>query len=178
MYDCITALLTMTTPVLQPWNFNNNSLFGLPSPPAINNASHAVNVDFLQQQIAKHLEFRYLSAEVDENIVAGNILYIKQNGHLALGSNIDNEKSQIVGVALGNGSPGFAVTYSSFGCIFLNDWTNIIGSVTLVPGTDYFLDNAPGKITSNRPFAGYLLGVGKANSTNSLVINLQIKIQL
>lgn len=43
----------MTTPVLSPWDFNNHPIFGLPLPPAVNNKSHAVNVEFLQLELAK-----------------------------------------------------------------------------------------------------------------------------
>lgn len=56
----------MTTPVLQPWNFNNNALFGLPEPPATNNDSYAVRVADLKKALLDYVDLK------TAQIVGGN----------------------------------------------------------------------------------------------------------
>lgn len=120
------------------------------------------------------------SAEVEETIIAGQPIYVKQNGKLRLASAANNIESQVIGIALESREQGYSITYSAFGTVTLLDWTIAIGSVNLVSGCNYFLDNMRGRITNIAPItsASYLVYVGRAISSNILVLNIQPKIQL
>lgn len=111
--------------------------------------------------------------EVDEEVKIGQPVYAKQNGHLALASSLDNPRSKSIGVALENGSIGYAIAISSFGTITLQDWTNVVGNANLVPGLDYFLDSTAGKMTNVAPNNGYLVVIGRAVS--ELILSIQIQ---
>lgn len=121
---------------------------------------------------------KHISAECDANILVGQPLYLKSNKHLDLASNNNNHQSQLIGIATSNSNIGFTATYTSFGSVVLNDWTNIIGNVSLVPGLDYFLDNIPGKMTTVAPNSGYWVYCGRAVTDKCLVVDFQLKIQL
>jgi hypothetical protein len=59
----------------------------------------------------------------------------------------------------------------------LPDWTLATGASTLVPGATYFLGTA-GQITTTVPSSGYLVNLGVAKNTNTLMLNIQPIIKL
>ncbi len=62
----------MPTPVLHPWNFNNNHLYGLPEPPATNNDSYAVRVADLKKALLDYVDLK------TAQIIGGNKTFTGQ----------------------------------------------------------------------------------------------------
>lgn len=118
------------------------------------------------------------SAETDENVLTGQPVYLKSNGHLGLAGGFGISYS-CIGVAIGDFLPGFACQFKTLGAITLEDWTIVIGNKFLSPSQTYYLDaiNA-GRLTMIAPETGYLVVIGKALSTVALNIQIQPSIKL
>jgi hypothetical protein len=118
-------------------------------------------------------QFQRLIAEADENILIGQPLYLKQNGHLGLASGNENARSRICGLALSNTLIGHACSYTSFGNVQRNDWSAICSDVLLKTSQTYYLDANLGKITNIPPETGYLVEIGEAVNNNAIALNIK-----
>jgi hypothetical protein len=114
---------------------------------------------------------------VEEDVKAGQALYIKSNSKCGLADNIDNEKSNFVGLAKEDTDEGFVCDIINNSVLILDDWTIATNSEELSVGSDYYL-STNGKITKIAPNEGYVLRIGKAVKSNSLKIELELKIKL
>ena len=123
--------------------------------------------------------FQNPSAEADEDILLGQPLYLKQNGHLGLACGIDAMRSHVCGLALSSAEAGHACEYTNFGNIARSNWMDIIGYATLRVGQTYYLDaiNA-GKLTFIPPERGYLVEIAQAITSNAIALNISQSILL
>ena len=120
------------------------------------------------------------TAEADVAILAGQPLYIKPSGHAELARADAAATAAVAGFAVAAAEPGFTVNYVTEGKLTLADWTPLLGSAGLVPGTAYFLDAVAGRITAMAPQAPglYVVRVGRAASTLTLDIEIEPPVRL
>ena len=121
------------------------------------------------------------SAVADENIAIGQLLYMKSNGHVALARANAASTMKVCGFATTAVSSGFAVKYNTDGRLSIPDWTAIIGSASLTPGSDYYLSTATaGLMTAAAPTAtgSYVVRVGNVMSTVIFDIEIESSILL
>lgn len=120
----------------------------------------------------------FFSTIVDENIVQGTPVYLKATGNLGIAASME-EKFRVAGLMFQDTLSGTTGVYITQGKLELLDWTQITGTVTLVPGSQYFLHPiTEGKLTDTPPVAGFLVPVGQAQSTTELNIELQQTVRL
>jgi len=110
---------------------------------------------------------RLYTTEAGENIVAGAPLYLVATQ--VFHAQAIAVKYQVAGLALEYTLAGEQCDYFAEGSIELSDWTDVAGTVTLVTGSVYYLDNLfPGKITNIVPTTGYVVRIGRAMSESKL----------
>lgn len=117
-----------------------------------------------------------LSTESSVNIKAGQPVKIISDGRLDLASG-----NVINGFCTEDVLSSFAAVWVSSGILDLADWTESAGTVFLVKGSDYYLDQSViGKITNIVPVTSgdFVLIVGKAISDTKLDINIHPSILL
>lgn len=107
------------------------------------------------------------SAETDDNVVAGQAVYVKADTHVGLAANGGAATHQVAGLAIEAKAAGAAVEYRPDGKLQVADWTAITGAAALTPGAYYFLDAAAGTMTTVAPtVAGtYMVRIGRAITT-------------
>ena len=121
------------------------------------------------------------SLVTDDTIKAGQPLYIKTSGHVALANSNSISQAKIIGLAINDAEPSFLVDFKRTYELVINDWTNVIGTQYLQTGFEYYLDNSnAGMLTSNPPInsGDYSIKVGVALNNTTLMINIQILILL
>ena len=106
------------------------------------------------------------TAVVDITTLAGQPLYVKSNGHVAIANANLTGANNVVGVATIPQSATFIIKYISNGKITLTDWTLIAGSASLSPGYNYFLAEAV--ITGIAPSYANVGGTGDRRSVITL----------
>ena len=111
---------------------------------------------------------RTYSCAIDGGIVSGQPL-ILESGVLKLAS---QDSPEVIGVCLGE------TNYAVQGQLTLEDWSAVTGSITLIPGEYYYLDNQKGKLTPTPPNQIVLVIVGRAQNLNTLDINVQTPVYL
>jgi len=122
-----------------------------------------------------------LSAETDQDLLAGQPVYMKGTGHLGLAQADASGTSTVVGLAVEDKLTGFACPYVFQNKLTLADWTAVIGAATLTIGAIYYLSaSTAGMLTTTAPTAvgEYVCRVGMAISTTTLAIEIDPKILL
>ena len=120
-------------------------------------------------------------AETDAAVVTGNPIYIKSNGHIDLAEANHPSTTHAVGFATTDTNPGLSASYVTEGQITRSDWTTIIGTTNLTPGSIYFLSaDDPGKMTATAPTAvgEFVVFLGRAISTEIFDIEINNPIRL
>lgn len=114
------------------------------------------------------------SAETDDDVVAGQPVYVKANTHVGLAVNDGAATHQVAGLAIEAVVAAAAVEYRPDGKLLVADWTAITGAAALTPGAYYFLDAVAGKMTTVAPTTAgkYLVRVGRAIST--VVLDIEV----
>lgn len=112
-------------------------------------------------------------AETDEEILIGQPVYLKQNGHLALARCTDYPRARVCGVAVENKVDGFSCSYIFNGIVQRDNWN-------LRPGLIYYLDSVLGEITTDSPEnqGYYVVAIGMALTTSILSVQIQPSILL
>lgn len=101
-----------------------------------------------------------LSTLADEEIAVGQLVRLTTEGRLALASYDD---PAITGMSLQDVAQGGSGSYLRRGVISLANWSQASGSVSLQPGSDYFL-GANGLLSLTAPQSGFVIRVGQALS--------------
>ncbi len=83
-------------------------------------------------------------AEADSDIVIGKVLYVVSDGHVDLAANDSSVYAHAIGIAATAVSAGASVEYVTEGRVYLANWSVIIGSSLLTPGTEYYLKEETG----------------------------------
>ena len=79
------------------------------------------------------------SATTDSNVVIGQPVYVNSTGHVDLScANLTGAKT-VSGLATTSVSSGATVSFDTDGKITQSDWTSVIGSTNLTPGSYYYL---------------------------------------
>lgn len=130
--------------------------------------------------VLESMESSYESV-ADSNVVIGQPLYVKSNGHVDLARGNASPTTGVVGLATQAALSTHVVTYDAEGKLQLADWTAITGTATLTPGAYYYLSDATaGALTAVAPTTSgsYVVCVGKAISTVILDIEISQPILL
>lgn len=123
----------------------------------------------------------YESAEIDVNCFAGQVLYVKNNGHLGLAQANALGTTTIAGLAVSGSIATTMVTYDPDGVLELSDWTQAIGTPLLMPGRDYYLSpNVHGQMTTIVPetVGQFVVVMGSALSPTRFSIEVTPRIAL
>jgi len=125
-------------------------------------------VDILEEIVSDY------SAETDDDVVAGQPVYVKADTHVGLAANGGAATHQVAGLAIEAAAAGAAVEYRPDGKLQVADWTAITGGALLTPGAYYFLDAAAGTLTTaaTATVGEYLVRVGRAITTVTLDIEV------
>jgi len=121
----------------------------------------------------------YALADVDMS--AGQVLYIKSNGHIALARANAAATMGAVGLVFADVDTGETACYITEGHITLADWSAVAGVVSLTPGSNYFLSTSvAGRIMAVAPTAqgDYVVRIGRATSGTTLDIEIGLPIRL
>lgn len=117
--------------------------------------------------------------QADELVLAGQPVYITNTGTFKLAKALA-PTHVIAGFALADINTGFAGTIISDGKLVLANWSNIIGSVSLSVGVEYFLSTVnfgqiiPTSLLPSLNIPGpYIVQVGRAIKSDTLDIKLE-----
>lgn len=119
------------------------------------------------------------SAEIDENGLIGQPVYVKSGGHIAL-AKATTGYNKFVGLLTASVNSGFSGKYQCDGIFELDDWTNVTGSSALTPNNTYYLsDTFFGQLTNNpSTLTGFCAKIGIALSVTKLEIKNDINVLL
>ena len=119
---------------------------------------------------------------------AGDAVYIDSAGKLNLASGGATASKYPIGFVRGqtdgttsNIAAGSQVEVQTDGIFTISDWTAVLGSSTLSPGTKYYLSSATaGNITATAPSSSnhFIVPIGRAISTTSMYIEVGEPIKL
>jgi hypothetical protein len=120
------------------------------------------------------------TAETDDTVVAGQPVYVKATGHAALAGATSSVLSEVVGFAVTTADPSEVLSYITEGKLTLTDWTAVVGSAVLVPGSIYYLSIVTGQISDTPPSVTgqYVVRTGRATSTLTLDIEIEPSVRL
>lgn len=110
---------------------------------------------------------RIYENEIDEDIVIGQPLVL-ESGILKLAS---QNNPEVIGISLGK------TNYMTQGQLILDDWSQVTNSFTLTPGDCYYLADQ-GKLTNIPPNHTALVVVGRAQTSNTLDVDIELPIYL
>lgn len=110
----------------------------------------------------------------DEELAPGEAVYINNNGRLSKAQNDLIIAPRVVGLILEGGGLGASCKYLTDGTLTLEDWSGVVGSITLSVGALYYLSNLPGKLTMTAPTLEgyYVIPIGRAVS--QFVLDIEI----
>jgi len=166
---------------LQPDTETLNNVVSDETPVEVTVAPETIVEVTIEGGISGTQEPDYNSAEADEEIKAGQTLYLKNNGHVALAKADNIATADVIGIALDNVQATFACRFIDDAKITVSDWTNIIGASNLTIGSVYYLDpDNYGRLTKVAPntVGDYVVKVGIALTTNTLQIEIERPILL
>lgn len=120
------------------------------------------------------------SNEAGDDLLKGQPIYIDISGRLQKAANNGFAESQVTGVMFNDASALASGDYVPDGTLELSDWTAIIGTTELTPGTLYFLGSTPGTLTPTAPTTDgfYVVRVGRALTVTKLDIEIGQSIRL
>jgi hypothetical protein len=118
--------------------------------------------------------------EVDETVAIGQPVYVKATSHIGLSNASALSTARVCGLATQNALATFACAFLPSGKLTLSDWTAATGSTTLTAGSDYFLSETLGLLTTSSPVTAgsCALRVGKALTTLTMKIEISLPILL
>lgn len=112
---------------------------------------------------------------------AGMAVYVSGSSEVDLAQADSEDTTGAIGLATANVIAGSDAFYVTEGQLQLDDWTDVTGSPTLVPGEVYYLsDSEPGKLTTIAPTAAtkFVVAVGVAVSNDTLDVEVSRPILL
>jgi hypothetical protein len=106
---------------------------------------------------------------------AGQVIYLKPDGHAALAKADDFATAVAIGVVVNGSRPGQITSYTSDGTVSRADWTPITGTANLIPGRRYFLSPSNiGRLVDQPPVRPhYICSIGRATSSTTLEVEIQ-----
>jgi len=115
-----------------------------------------------------------VSAEADETIAIGQVVWVKSTTHIGLAQANAQTTARVAGIAITAGNATFSVDYVTDGQHTQANWTSITGATLLTPGSTYYLSAATaGQLTTTAPTAsGFVVAVGRALNTTTLDIEI------
>ncbi len=114
------------------------------------------------------------TAIFDDSTVVGSMLYIKSDGHAGLADASAEATSGVAGVAIEVVTGGQTGHYITDGPVTRADWTPVLGTEFLTPGSYYYLSLTAGGITGTpvEEIGESIVIVGRALTEN--VLDLEI----
>jgi len=110
----------------------------------------------------------------NQAIDQGQLVSIASNGNLNLADNTDGDVS---GLAVTSGSGGQEIAYIRRGRVVMSDWSQIIGTIQLNPGVNYFLSSS-GTFSEIPPETGFIIKIGEAQTDLILDFEIGLSIKL
>lgn len=87
----------------------------------------------------------------NENIAVGQPVYVSGNNTVNLADASDTSTANVIGFAISSANATESVIVRTEGFVTLADWTTVTGSAALIPGQQYFLSIAEGKMAISPP---------------------------
>ena len=116
--------------------------------------------------------------QAKEAVSAGMAVYCSAGFQVLKAVNDTAAKAEVMGLAKADAALDAYTKVQAEGFFELADWTAVIGSATLTPGTEYFLDATAGLLTSTPPATGYSVLVGRAVKPTMLQLKIGTPIAL
>ncbi|NPB00307.1 MAG: hypothetical protein GXO10_02935 [Crenarchaeota archaeon] len=129
--------------------------------------------DTLDATITDEAVISMTNGSAATTFLTGQPVYISGADLVNLGIANSLATSEIIGLCYQDIPPGISGNILARGYLTLSDWTNIIGTAALVPGTVYYLDpDTAGMLTSTPPVKSkyYLVRIGRALNTTTLEV--------
>ena len=118
------------------------------------------------------------AATAGEAVKLGQLVYLTGAGQLLLAQADSMPQAHPAGIVLRDAAISTSACYMLSGLVVATDWTDITGTVNLVPGTRYFLSAADaGGLTTTPPGVAsgeWVVLLGTAASTTTLTVGIQI----
>jgi hypothetical protein len=121
------------------------------------------------------------TAETDDSVLAGQVLTLKNTGHVGLAKADNMATANVCGLAEINISATLPCTFVIDGNVVLADWTNVVGTPNLVVGATYYVSNiTAGHLTTIAPtiVGQYVIIVGQAITNLVLAVEISQRILL
>lgn len=105
----------------------------------------------------------------------GEVVYILSDGRAQLANASALSTARAAALSLEDVLAGGIGTIITDGRVERADWTPVLGTALLTPGTTYYLATSDGNITSSAPITAgqVVIGIGKALSATELDIEIQ-----
>ncbi len=114
-----------------------------------------------------------VSAEADQFVKVGQVVYVKSDTHVGLARANALPGARAAGFVTVGATATFPAEYVTDGQHEQEDWTDVIGTAHLTPGTTYFLSNTTaGQMTATPPSTGFIQPLGRAVSSTKFAINI------
>jgi len=91
------------------------------------------------------------SVTANETVLVGQPIYISGNNTINLASATDTTTAQSVGLVVIGATAGSTANILTEGSVNQADWTNVIGTTLLTPGSVYFLSTSAGQMVTAPP---------------------------
>jgi hypothetical protein len=86
-----------------------------------------------------------------EDVYQGAPAYVVSNNTVNLASAADGTKAKAIGFIVQGASANQATIVQTDGCVDLDDWSSVIGTANLTPGSTYFLSTTAGQMSTTPP---------------------------
>lgn len=113
------------------------------------------------------------TATFDATTAEGQVVYIKSTGNTGLSQSDVAADSKSIGLAFADVTAAASGFYLTAGHLEVLDWTNVIGTTDLTPGSIYFLSATAGHMTTTPPTSGRVVRLGIALTTKVFDIKIE-----
>jgi len=113
-------------------------------------------------------------------VLRGQPVTVHSSGTGFVRANASDNTKHTVGLLDVDTNVGASNNIITDGVFYMGDWTNVIGSATLAPKSDYFLDTVSGKLTTTPPIVPGQVSqpIGHSLSLTSLSVEIEDAILL
>jgi len=110
----------------------------------------------------------------NQNVAAGQPVYISDNSTINLANAGASSTSIVLGLVSVGATATNTATVLSEGIVTLSDWTSVIGTATLTPGSIYYLSTTAGQMATTPPTGNsdVVVRLGIALTTNTIDIEV------
>jgi hypothetical protein len=120
-------------------------------------------------------DFSSYDVTANETVAVGQPTYISGNNTVNLADASLSSTANVLGLVSVGASASNTATVLSEGSVNQADWTSVIGTTNLTPGSVYYLSGTTGKMTTTKPTGGadVIIQLGTAVSVTKFNIEVQ-----